>query len=315
MGRVHGGGAVSLSPTQRRVLQLLYEGAYAASIAQRLKLTRQAVTYHVRRLEAAGYIRENHAETSFQRRTLGGPTTLKVFGLTEAGLRALQEEPRQGPLTPASPGVTEAVKDVPLLNRAPREPRVEVHNFEVKVPVKKLGIAWLPNAAEMQNWTRRWDPDFHGVYLEVTTQHILLKAAAEGADRAIAEGLCLRRLLRVMELLERQYGCELGRPEFRCIYAPGRTKIGVMDHPLAKGLQAHRGRLADVDGTPEPGTLHPHDPADADRVVHIARNSEEAVFLLRGLAEQQTAFLAGLTRLLRPETVKTAPAPPGMEVH
>lgn len=309
------GAGQPLSTTRRRVLELLYEGDYPSSIAQRLKLSRQAVQKHTAALARAGLVAENRAETDFYRRSLGAGTSVKIWGLTEAGLGALQDDQRQPGLTRGSPGVAEAVNLPPVHNRPLREPRVEVHNFEVKVPVKKLGIAWLPNAAAMQNWTRRWDPDFHGVYLEVTTQHILLKAAGEGPDRATAEGLCLRRLFRVMELLERHYGCELGRPEFRAVYAPGRTKIGVVDHPLARCLPAQRGRLADVDGTPEPGTMHPHDPSDADRVVQIARNSEESVFLLRGLAEQQTAFLAGLARLLQPETVKTAPAPPGMEVH
>lgn len=93
-----------------------------------------------------------------------------------------------------------------------------MHNFEVKVPVEEMGIKWLPNEAEMENWTRKWDPDFHGVYLEVTTEHILLRASAEGPDRATAEGKCLRQVVRVMELLEDHYGCRLGRPDLRPTY-------------------------------------------------------------------------------------------------
>lgn len=272
------------------------------------------MSYHVRQLVRHGLIVEDRAQTEFYRRTLGEGTAIVVYGLTDEGLQALQTT-SQGDLTLTSPGVGDDVKTGPLHRAPPPEPRVEVHNFEVKVPVARVGISWLPSAADMQNWQRRWDPDFHGVYLEVTTKHILLKAAAEGPDRATAEALCLRRVMRVLDLLERHYGCELGRPEFRCIYAPGRTKIGVVGHPLTEGSGYQRGELATIDSTPEPGTIHPSDPRDADTLVRWARNDAETNELLRGLVEQQTAFFRGLSQLLTRE----APEPPsgpqeGMEV-
>lgn len=304
-----------LSRSRRRVLELLYQRRYPAAIAEELGVSRQAVHKHVKALLEAGLIREDHIETDFFRRTLGGPTPLKIYGLTEEGVAALNEAVVNRGLIPDSRGREGSVNQTALHHRLPPEPRVEVHNFEVKVPVAKLGISWLPSAADMQNWQRRWDPDFHGVYLEVTTRHILLKAAAEGPDRATAEALCLRRVMRVLDLLERHYGCELGRPEFRCIYAPGRTKIGVVGHPLTEGSGYQRGELATIDSTPEPGTIHPNDPRDADTLVRWARNDAETNELLRGLVEQQTAFFRGLSQLLTREP----PEPPsgrqeGMEV-
>lgn len=266
------------------------------------------MSHHVRALLREGLIIEDVAQTAFYRRSLGEGTAIVVYGLTDRGLEALQAA-RQTPLTEGSAGAGAPVKGQPLHRALPPEPRVEVHNFEVKVAVQKLGISWLPSAAEMQNWTRRWDPDFHGVYLEVTTRHILLRAAAEAADRATAEALCLRRVMRVLDLLERHYGCELGRPEFRCVYAPGRTKIGVVGHPLTEGKGFERGELATIDSTPEPGTIHPHDPRDADRIVRMARNSEEAALLLRGLADQQTRFYANLNRLIEGLVAGRAPGP------
>lgn len=251
-----------------KVLVKLAEGRYPAAIGEQLKVSRQAVEYHVRVLLQAGFIHEDRPNTAVQRNALGGGA-MKLYALTDAG-RAALDAAMSKPLPPGA--------EAPLLS-----PRVEVHNFEVKLPIKRLGIAWLPSAADMQNWTRRWDPDFHGVYLEVTTQHLLLRAGAEGADREEAEGRCLRRLFRVMELLEVHYGCELGRPVFKG-YGPGKAKVGVLGSPLSAGKGYEVGRLATIDSTPEPGTIHPNDPADADRIVQLARNVEDIKALVEHMA-------------------------------
>lgn len=205
------------------------------------------------------------------------------------------------------------------------DPFVEVHNFEVKIPVRKVGIKWLPNASDLQNWTMRWDPDFHGVYLGVTTQSILIRAGAEGATRAIAEALVLRKLLRILQLLEEQYGCEFAYPEFRAAkaadfapdYRPGRTKVGVVGSPLTKGMGFASGELAVVDKTPEPSTIHPRDPNDADRIVEIARNAEAAAQAapaisqdIRDLTAAQRQFVDLLATTLQRVLAPPAPAAP-----
>ncbi len=303
------------------MLLRLYYRSYASAIAEELGLTRQAVGRHVRALDADGLIQEDSIETEAWRQRLGGGTSAKWYALTDEGLEVLKRELGHHPdeaLSSASRGPSDRDKAPGRHNGEPPEPRVEVHNFEVKVPVQKLGIEWLPNAAKMQNWTRKWDPGFHGVYLEVTTKHILLRAAAEAPTRAMAEGLCLRKLLRVMALLEKHYGCELGRPEFRLVYAPGKTKVGVIGHPLSRDKGYEKGKLATIDSTPKPGTIHPtDDPNDADRIVHMARRSENTERLLEGLVEQQTHFFASLSRLLRPDD-REEPVhddEPGMEIQ
>lgn len=181
-----GGGGLTggqLSDTRVQVLLHLYNRSYAAAIAEELDLTPQAVGRHVRAMVRDGLIQEDPIETAFWRRSLGGGTRAKFYALTDEGLAVLEREfghaPDEG-LSSPSRGPAEQDK-APTLHRRtePAEPRVEVHNFEVKIPVVELGIEWLPNAADMQNWTRRWDPNFHGVYLEVTTEHILLRAGAE----------------------------------------------------------------------------------------------------------------------------------------
>jgi DNA-binding transcriptional ArsR family regulator len=280
----------ALEGLRLEVLRRLAEGRYPAAVAQDLGLTRQVVQYHVRCLLSAGFLHEDRAASSLQRNALGGGP-MKLYGLTDQGHRALGEAMSKS----LSPGGL----------RVFTSPRVEVHNFQVKLPIRRLGIQWLPNAAAMQNWQRRWDPDFHGVYLEVTPRHVLLRTGAEGADREEAEGRTLRRLFRVMQLLESHYACEFGPPEFQ-FYGPGKGKVGVLGSPLAKGLPYQVGQLAMVDSTPEPGTVHPADPADADRIVQLARNVEET--------KEMVDHMARLTVRLA-EAVLVAlghvPAPPG----
>lgn len=281
-----------LTDRRLRILRLLAAGRYPAAIAKELQVSRQAVDQHVAALVQEGYVHVDRPMTALQRNALGGGA-MKVYGLTDAGRAAVAE---------AMSSTLPAGGEARLLS-----PRVEVHGFEVKVPVKRMGIAWLPSAAEMQNWTRRWDPDFHGVYLEVTTQHILLRAGAEGADREEAEGRCLRRLMRVMELLESHYGCELGRPEFRG-YGLGKAKVGVLGSGLAvKGYEV--GRLASIDSTPEPGTIHPNDPADADRIVQLARNVEDIKALVEHMARLEVRVAEAVLVALG-QAPPAAPRPP-----
>ncbi len=318
----------SVTPAQRRVLEHLYEGKYAAAIADELDVTRQAVHKHVKALEGKGLICENPGETAFYRRTLGPGASIKIYGLTNAGLEALRRahDPGKEPdpdasttgLTRASAGVGEPVNETGLHN-APRarEPRVEVHNFEVKIPVEgDQAKLWLPETAELNNWTRRWDPNFHGVFLEATTQHLLLRAGAEAHTVEIAEALTLRKLVKAIRLLEDAYQLDLGVPEFRHTYTPGRAKVGVTEHPLAQGRGYERGELATIDSTPEPDTIHPtDDPADADRIVQMARRAERTEDLLEGLVEQQTRFFASLSGLLQPDEPGEAdPDERGMEI-
>jgi DNA-binding transcriptional ArsR family regulator len=262
-----------LSRVQRDILELIHDGKSPSSIAKALRLVPSTISYHIGRLAEAGLVGLNPHETKIERMRLGIPN-LKVYGLTEQGLAALQTSMNR---TPTSQGGEERV-------RSERGPRVEVHNFEVKIPVKAMGISWLPDAAKLNNWTRQYDPDFHGVYLEVTTKHILLRAGAEGATREIAEALALRKVVRVQQLLETQYGCDLGPPQMRLVYAPGRTKVGAIGLGFTKGLPAQKGELADIDATPEDGTVHPHDPNDADAIVNIARNSADTRELAQALA-------------------------------
>jgi len=229
-----------LTDAQQRVIERLYEGKYAAAIADELDVTRQAVSKHVRALEDKSLITEHAGETAFYRRSLGQGTSVKIYGLTDAGLEALRQAQGLGPgetprtpsqgLTEPPPGQADDVNE-PAVHNAPAEreaePRVEVHNFEVKIPIESgQQKLWLPNEAELNNWTRRWDENFHGVFLEATTQHLLLRAAAETRSIEIAEGLVLRKLVKAIELLEDQYGLELGTPEFRCTYEPGKGKVG-----------------------------------------------------------------------------------------
>ena len=142
--------------------------------------------------------------------------------------------------------------------------------IEVKIPIEDdQAKLWLPNEAELNNWTRRWDENVHGVFLEATTRH-LLRAGAEARSVEIAEGLVLRKLVKAIELLEDAYGLELGAPEFRCTYEPGKGKVGVTGHPLAEGRGHDEGGLATIDDTPEPDTIHAtDDPADVDHVVAV----------------------------------------------
>ena len=271
--------ADKLSRAQRDILELVYEGTSPSSIAKKLRRGKSTISYHLGRLEEAGLVGMNPHETQVERLRLRIPN-LKVFGLTDRGLAALQNSMNR---TPSSPGGEKPVRN-------DHGPRVEVHNFEVKIPVKRMGISWLPDAAKLNNWTRQYDPDFHGVYLEVTTQHILLRAGAEGATREIAEALALRKVIRVQQLLESQYGCDLGPPQMRLVYAPGKTKIGAIGLGFTKGLGAQKGELADIDSTPEDGTVHPHDPNDADAIVNLARNSAETRELVQALALSQMSL-------------------------
>jgi hypothetical protein len=146
-----------------------------------------------------------------------------------------------------------------------------VHNFEVKIPIEgDQAKPWLPNGAELNNWTRRWDENFHGVFLEAITRHLLLRAGAEARSVEVAEGLVLRKLVKAIKLLEDPYGLELGTPEFRCTYEPGKGKVGVTGHPLTEGRGYDEGGLSTIDNTPEPDTFHPtDDPTDADHVVAV----------------------------------------------
>lgn len=305
-----------MSERRRKVLQLVYEGRYMADIGRELKITRQAVNYHIRKLEDDGLVVESPIETQAQRARLGGGTAIKVYVPTEDGIQALREatvRARAG----GSPGGGPDVKTGALFRRPRKRPRVEVHNFEVKVPVRKGEIEWLPRAAELNNWTRKWDPHFHGVYLEVTTQHILLRAKAEGESLAKAEGACLRRLVRIIELLEDTYRLELGVPRLRCTYRAGRAKAGVVGSELAEGLAYQEGELGVVDSTPEPGTIHPKDPADVDRIVGIGRSVERTERMVEGMFKmaewmiEQAPFLPA-----RPETPgNRSNDTPGVEVH
>lgn len=296
-----------LTRVQRDILELVHDGKSPATIAKALRLSRSTVSYHLARLVDAGLAGLNPHETQVERLRLRIPN-LKVYGLTEAGLAAFQNSMHQ---TRPSPGGEGAV-------RSERGPRVEVHNFEVKIPVKRIGISWLPDAAKLNNWTRQYDPDFHGTYLEVTTQHILLRAGAEGATREIAEALALRKLIRVQQLLESSYGCDLGPPQMRLVYAPGKTKIGAIGLGFTKNLGSQKGELADIDSTPEPGTVHPHDPNDADAIVNIARNSAETRELVQALALSQMSLNDAVKHLadVEGELLKAAmgrpqaPAPP-----
>jgi hypothetical protein len=202
--------------------------------------------------------------------------------------------------------------------RPSAEPEVEVHNFEVKIPIESgQQKLWLPETAELNNWTRRWDENFHGVFLETTSQHLLLRAGAEADSVEVAEGLVLRKLAKAIELLEDQYGLELGTPEFRCTYEAGKAKVGVQGHPLTEGRGYDEGELATIDDTPQPDTIHPtDDPADADRIVEMGRRAERTEDLLEGLVEQQTRFFARLSDFLSSDEGTEPPDhDPGMEVQ
>jgi len=318
-----------LTDAQQRVIERLYEGKYAAAIADELDVTRQAVSKHVKNLEEKGLITEHPGETAFYRRSLGQGTSVKIYGLTDAGIEALRKAQGLGPgetprtpsqgLTEPPPGQGDPINEPPVHNAPPeRGPRVEVHNFEVKIPVEgDQAKLWLPETAELNNWTRRWDENFHGVFLEATSQHLLLRAGAEANSVEVAEGLVLRKLVKAIELLEDQYGLELGTPEFRCTYEPGKAKVGVTEHPLAEDRGYDEGELATIDDTPEPDTIHPtDDPADADRIVQMARRAERTEDLLEGLVEQQTRFFAQLSDLLDSgEGTEPSDHDPGMEVQ
>ncbi|PSG98492.1 hypothetical protein BRD56_00555 [Thermoplasmatales archaeon SW_10_69_26] len=144
-----GGNPVSsvseLTDAQQRVIERLYEGKYAAAIADEVNVTRQAVSKHVRKLEEKGLITEHAGETAFYRRSLGQGTSFKIYGLTDAGLQALREAQGLGPgetprtpstgLTEPPPGQYEDVNE-PAVHNAPAErgPRVEVHNYRSQDP-------------------------------------------------------------------------------------------------------------------------------------------------------------------------------------
>lgn len=134
-----------LTPAQQRVIEHLYEGHYAAAIAKQLDVTRQAVHKHVKALENQGLITEHPGETAFYRRSLGQGTSVKIYALTDKGMTALRHAQGLGPsetptsssggLTGPPPGVGEDVNEPTLHTAPPRDqPRVEVHNFEVKIP-------------------------------------------------------------------------------------------------------------------------------------------------------------------------------------
>jgi predicted ArsR family transcriptional regulator len=98
-------GTHRLSDTRLRVLALLYEGKYGPTIAQELDVTRQAVYRHIRELEADGLVVEDPVETDFYRRSLGGGTSIKVYGLTDEGSRSstASSAGARSPETPRKP--------------------------------------------------------------------------------------------------------------------------------------------------------------------------------------------------------------------
>jgi hypothetical protein len=117
---------------------------------------------------------------------------------------------------------------------------VEVHNFEVKVPVEgEQQKLWPPGEAELNNRTRRWDSNVHGVFLEATPQHLLLRAGAEAPSVELAEALVLGKLVRAIELLEDAYELELGTPAFRCTCEPSEDTGDVPTEALDLALVGH----------------------------------------------------------------------------
>jgi len=236
---------------QQRVLERLYEGKYATAITDEPGLTRQAVNEHVRNFEDNGLTTEHPGETAFHRRSLGPGASVEIYGLTDAGMAALRKAQALGegetPRTPSEgvpsgpPGQGDEVNE-PAVHDAPphREPRVEVHNFEVKVPVEgEQQKLWPPGEAELNNRTRRWDSNVHGVFLEATPQHLLLRAGAEAPSVELAEALVLGKLVRAIELLEDAYELELGTPAFRCTCEPSEDTGDVPTEALDLALVGH----------------------------------------------------------------------------
>lgn len=280
-------------------------GTYAAAVASKLKTSRSRVAYYMKELRDDRLIVEDRARTEFWRRSLGAGASLKIFSPTKKGWQLLEgngHAERSNSLTSPSRGAEKRVQ-------TPSQAQVEVHNFRVRFPIKRMSIAYLPQVAKMNNWVRKYDTNFHGVFLEATPKHIILAAKGTGPDLRTARALCLADLIRVQQLLETAYGCELGPPDFQEIYAPGRTKVGVQGLPLAKGLPYQKGKLATIDDTPEEGTIHPVDPNDADRIVSMARRVEDTHELVQGLSLQAISLGQALEVLVKLTTPPAALAP------
>jgi hypothetical protein len=123
--------------------------------------------------------------------------------------------------------------------------------------------------------------------------------------------------VKAIELLQDAYQLDLGVPELRCTYEPGKGKVDLTDHPLAKGRGYDEGDVATIDDTPEPDTIHPTEaPADADRIVEMGRRAERTEDLLEDVVEQQTRFFAQPSSLLGSEGTEPADGgSPGMKVQ
>lgn len=292
----------SLSERKTQILELLYEGHHQAQIARRLNLAKSTVSGHVQDLEAADYIREDEYAEPFLRSLQGG-TSVKAYVLNPEGQAVLgvDRARAEGALAPnGSPGRGERVRP---------PPEAEVHNLEVKIPLHNDPGLDLPRTAEMNNWTRRFDPDYQeGVYLEQTTRSLLLRGRGRGPTKQAAEQQAIARLSETLHELAAKHGCELGEPEWRIAYEDGKAKAGVVNHPLAAGQGYEEGDEGVIDGTPEPDTIHPDDPAAVDKIIELSDTVNEThesvqqqadrLDRLEGLVEQLTDELGDLTRAL-----------------
>jgi len=302
-----------LTPARLKVLSRLADGDYPASIAKQMRVDKATVQHHVKALLADGLVYADTAATGMQRNALGH-TRVTIYALTDRGKSLLAGE-REAPHG--------GVAGIQLGNSQPA-PRVEVHNFRARCSIKSGSIEWMPRAAELNNFLRKWDSNFHGAYLEVIEvqgqqRTAIIAVRSEAASHKEAEAECVLKVLRVCKLLEQQYGLSLSLPEIARDYGPGKAKAGVLGSPLTTGLAPQVGQLALVDRTPEPGTLHPRDPTDADRVVQLARNVEDVRTLCAAMAENQARFFQFWSEFFKsmgpaPADGSKKPAPPGPEV-
>ena len=268
----------------------------ASEIARDVNITRQAVSKHIKKLRERKLIEIDEYETTLRRQQYC--SNEKIYRLTDQGrihLMNSQYSQRDD------------------LRRLKISPLVDRHNVTFKIRHSATGLlpAGFNKKRNFNNWTPHygWYGD---CYWETTPKHVIVKVKARaGSEDAVWR--LIEDKLNVVALFFRQLGWDLAG-EADMIYEGKTGVVGLLgNHTYEEGIKA------DIDSTPEPGTVHTKTEGDADRIVNLAYFIEKNGHHLEALPDEIQMLHAEI-KLLRETIADTMNGParkpePGPEVH
>ena len=247
-----------------KLLMLLDEGKTQSEIAEYFRVSRAAISKRIKKLQEKGIIKLSELATYDKRKLRCG--NYKVFKLTKRGRFLLSDPPSPNNLI----SIEKKIKQIKLddFDFPVENPQVEIHGYCYKSVLKgeRGSIPTSLKPQKMKHWTK-YHGMFMGCYIAITTKSVRIFPKERGKNLQEAKEKAEERAKKVLGILIHKYGWEF-EPKLTISDETRGAKIGVINLPEAKLLKSpSEGKLASVDDSPEPNTVHVKDPSLADQLV------------------------------------------------